>query len=1047
MKTILISLFLIYSVDKLNAQCNWTTVEYESYEYTTTIPYIVPGTVYQNTPQTYAGCVRTGTKGMYLNIVNGYVGILYNQPYSNLCIGNDYRFTFSTRDAFSSANNLTIKIYDNNNVLLLTQNIINNNVWQDIVMASFTATTSSIRFEIHTNIAGASGNDVGFDDLRLQQCQPLPQNLNLNQCYASASINLYNLITTPYLSTSGAWSGPSVLTGGHIGTFTPGSNVNGSYIYTIDGIGSCPDSTAQINVNLVSTPVINPIPTVQGCQTVTLPAISGTNVSSAAYFTGMNGTGTSYQSGATISTTQTLYAYSGMSGCSDEEPVSIVIDQPNSAGNDNYVSSCSSLGAMDLNNYLTGTFSPGGTWTETSSTPSGQLNGSILSSNNISGGLYTFNYTVPANGTCSSDQSVFTFLLSNDVTVDLGPDTTFCQGQSLTLSPGIYDSYLWDNNTTGATRIVSAPGDYYVKVGEIGGNIITNGDFELGNTGFTTSYTVGTGGSFGQLSTAGTYAINTTPSAVHMNFANCTDHTPTPGQNMMIVNGAGTPNTNVWCQTVPVQSNTDYQFSTWVMSALTDPTVAQLQFNINGSTLGSIFSPAPTSCVWNQFSQSWNSGMNISAQICIVNQNTANSGNDFALDDIYFSSVCFATDTITISNYPNPVITASANDTICQGETAAIIASSITPNLNYTWNPGNIQSDVLNVSPLVSTVYTVVATSTEGCISNAVSRFVLVKPSPLAEIEINGNDTICYGGSVLLNALTSANSTIEWQPGGLTSTSNTVSPNSDQLYTLTVTSSNGCIKDTQVLISVIPELEVNISGDNSICELETTTFNATGNQGGMQYLWTPINSSGSQINVDASNVGWIFVEGNYFNCPSAIDSIELILLQDPIVVPPVSVIICPNESITAVASVDQPSSTIYWLPIDEVGMSQVITTNSDMEVYLVALNGNCISDTVSFTISVSGACSLEIPNVFTPNNDNDNEYFQLISYDGIQELECVIVNRWGNVIRQFEQPDFKWDGTDESGNKVSQGTYFYTIRAVTSAKEEFKTTGFVELIR
>lgn len=1047
MKTVLISLILSLSVYNVFAQCNWTTVAYESYEYTTTIPYIVPGTVYQSTPQTYAGCVRTGARGMYMNIVNGYIGILYNHPYDNLCVGNEYRFTFSTRDAFSSTNNITIKIFDNNNVLLLSQNVINNNVWQDIVMAAFTATTSTVRFEIHTNIAGMSGNDVGFDDLRLQQCQPFPQNINLNQCYSSSAINLFDLITTPNLSTIGAWTGPSTLTGGYLGTYTPGTNVNGAYTYTIDGVGTCPDSTALITINLVSTPTINPIPTVEGCQTATLPAITGTNLSSPAYYTGVNGTGTSYQAGAAITSSQQLYAYSGLSGCFDEELVSIVINEPNTAGNDNYVSSCSALGVMDLNLYLTGTFSTGGTWSETSSTPSGQLNGSLLSSNNLTGGLYTFAYTVPANGACSSDQSVFTFLLSNDVTVDLGPDTTFCQGQSLTLSPGVYDSYLWDNNTTAATRTVSAPGNYFVKVGEQGGNLITNGDFELGNTGFTTSYNVGVGGSFGQLSNAGTYAINTSPNLVHTNFANCSDHTPAPGQNMMIVNGAGTPNTNVWCQTVAVQTNTDYQFSTWVMSALTDPNVAQLQFKINGSTLGSIFSPVSTSCIWNQFSQSWNSGIATTAQICIVNQNTTNSGNDFALDDIYFSSVCYATDTISISNHPNPVITASVNDTICQGETATITATSVTSNLNYTWNPGNIQNAVLNVSPATSTVYTVVATSAEGCTSNAISRIVIVKPSPLAEIEINGNDTLCYGGSVLLIANTSANSTVVWQPGGITTTMNNVSPLTDQIYTLTVTSANGCIKDTQALISVIPELEVNITGDNSICEEESTTFTASGNQVGMQYTWSPMNTSGNQVTVNASNVGWIYVEGNYFNCPSAIDSVDLILLPDPIVTPPTSVVVCPNEAVTAVASVDLPGSTIYWSPLNLEGTTQVITTSTPMEVFLVATNGNCVSDTVSFTISVNGACSLEVPNVFTPNNDTDNDYFQLISYDGIQQLECVIINRWGNVIRQFNQPDFVWDGTDESGDKVSQGTYFYKIYAVTSAKEEFKTTGFVELIR
>ena len=68
------------------------------------------------------------------------------------------------------------------------------------------------------------------------------------------------------------------------------------------------------------------------------------------------------------------------------------------------------------------------------------------------------------------------------------------------------------------------------------------------------------------------------------------------GDLSMIVNGAGTPNTVAWSQTVDVTPNTDYAFSTWISNLspreyasgnLND--VSQLQFSINGSQLGDIF--------------------------------------------------------------------------------------------------------------------------------------------------------------------------------------------------------------------------------------------------------------------------------------------------------------------------------------------------------------------------------------------------------------------------------------------------------------------------
>ena len=203
----------------------------------------------------------------------------------------------------------------------------------------------------------------------------------------------------------------------------------------------------------------------------------------------------------------------------------------------------------------------------------------------------------------------------------LGPDTLgMCQGNSLVLDAGNHTGYLWDDNSTSQTRTINAAGTYDVIVYALGDNLIINGDFEQGNTGFTTDYTLGTGGTWGQLSNEGTYAINTSPSNVHNNFSNCQDHTVAPGTQMMIVNGPNTPNTEVWCQSIPVQQNTDYQFSTWVASALNNSNVAQLQFNINSTTLGAVFAPQPTGCIWSEYFQTWNSGIQTTADICIVNQ-------------------------------------------------------------------------------------------------------------------------------------------------------------------------------------------------------------------------------------------------------------------------------------------------------------------------------------------------------------------------------------------------------------------------------------------
>lgn len=46
----------------------------------------------------------------------------------------------------------------------------------------------------------------------------------------------------------------------------------------------------------------------------------------------------------------------------------------------------------------------------------------------------------------------------------LGGDTTFCKGETFTLSPGDFESYLWNSNSTGNTLTVADTGSYWVTV-------------------------------------------------------------------------------------------------------------------------------------------------------------------------------------------------------------------------------------------------------------------------------------------------------------------------------------------------------------------------------------------------------------------------------------------------------------------------------------------------------------------------------------------------------------------------------------------------------
>jgi hypothetical protein len=164
------------------------------------------------------------------------------------------------------------------------------------------------------------------------------------------------------------------------------------------------------------------------------------------------------------------------------------------------------------------------------------------------------------------------------------------------------------------------------------GNLLVNGDFEAGNTGFLSQYP--------NADIAGGYIIGHNPAvdrrAAFLSFG---DHTTGTGL-MDEVDGALTPNVYVWQETVSVSPATVYIFSGWTADMLSlDGSPPLLSFLVNGVQIGSTYMVPPQGGNWSQFSATWNSGTAMTATIQIFDQNTAFAGNDFALDDLSFASV------------------------------------------------------------------------------------------------------------------------------------------------------------------------------------------------------------------------------------------------------------------------------------------------------------------------------------------------------------------------------------------------------------------------
>ena len=100
------------------------------------------------------------------------------------------------------------------------------------------------------------------------------------------------------------------------------------------------------------------------------------------------------------------------------------------------------------------------------------------------------------------------------------------------------------------------------------------------------------------------------------------------------------------------------------------------------------------------------------------------------------------------------------------------------------------------------------------------------------------------------------------------------------------------------------------------------------------------------------------------------------------------------------------------------------------------------------TITIAIAEShLEFPNAFSPNGDGDNDtYHAKKGWRSIVKFRAIIINRWGQKLYEWNDPDGGWDGK-HNGHDVKEGVYFVIVNAKGADGREYNIRKDVNLIR
>lgn len=194
---------------------------------------------------------------------------------------------------------------------------------------------------------------------------------------------------------------------------------------------------------------------------------------------------------------------------------------------------------------------------------------------------------------------------------------------------------------------------------------------------------------------------------------------------------------------------------------------------------------------------------------------------------------------------------------VCAGDTTSLYAFGAQ---NYTWTPGGFSGPSVLMTPTANACYTVMGTTSAGCIAWAVACITVLNP-PV--VNISGASSGCAGSNVLLSA--SGANTYTWSVGSTLAQVN-VSLNAPACYSVIGTGINGCKSMAVKCLSVTPGPVLSVSGPTMVCLGTSALLTASG---ATNFTWNvgPVTSTLSVSPTITTNYS---LTGNSGGCSSAL---------------------------------------------------------------------------------------------------------------------------------------------------------------------------------
>ena len=418
-----------------------------------------------------------------------------------------------------------------------------------------------------------------------------------------------------------------------------------------------------------------------------------------------------------------------------------------------------------------------------------------------------FNVFVTDSNGCSDTSTVITITVNSlpTATVTVNGTTSFCQNDSVVLTANTASSYAWSpgSEITQSITVVSS-GNYSVSITDSNGCSDTSGVTLI--------------------------TVNPLPTPI------ITAGGPTtlcPGDSVTLTSSLAA--NYLWIplgdttQAVSADSTGNYSVLVTDSNGCSN-TSAVISVTVSAAPTSNITASGPTAfCMGDSVILTADLGV---SYLWLPNGDTTQSitvtaSGNYSVQINYGSNCIGFSDTATVTVYLLPNADAGADVSICESDSATLTASGGT---NYLWNTGDTTISI-SVSDTSTTTY-FITVSDVNCSAN---DSVTVTIYPLPSVSISGNTILCMGESTTLTTSGGGIFSYVWNTSETTA-SISANPITSTVYSVTVTSIDGCLKSDSVTVIVNP-LPTAIAGTDTTID-EGSSIQLT-SSGGVSFSWSP----------------------------------------------------------------------------------------------------------------------------------------------------------------------------------------------------------------